>query len=113
MENLDGNAGGVAQFFPKHASRALQHGLKIKNHDILICKAVIPEGCCNLYLSLYEGGVNQREARKCSKEEVDASVASSQSSVVEALLGTRNGAVVSGQKHSSSVTNFLHLFSHQ
>ncbi len=83
------------KFFPKHASRALRHVLKIKNHDIAI-KAVIPAGCQALHLNLHEGGLNRHEACKHLKEEIDASVGSNQGSVVEALLGRHGVMAVSG-----------------
>jgi hypothetical protein len=94
-------------FSPRHASRALQHVLKINKGNIAPCKATIPDRYCKRYLALLDSGKRQIESKKHLNQSIDESVAPQQESAVGNLLKNRGGVVVSGSAlTTSSVSPF-------
>jgi hypothetical protein len=82
-------------FAPRHASRALQHVLKIKGGNIAVCRAAILDKFLKRYQALYDSGRGRIESKKRSSNCMYESVALQQESAVGNLLKKR-GVVVSG-----------------
>ncbi len=81
--------------------------MKIKNGDIALCKATIPDRYCERYLALLDSGKGWIESKKRSNQSIDESVALQQESAVGNLLKKRGGVVVSGSAlTTSSVSPF-------
>jgi hypothetical protein len=95
-------------FAPGHASRALQHVLKIKGGDIPVCKATILEQFLKRYQKLYDSGRGWIDSKKRLSNRMYESVALQQESAVDNLLKKR-GVVVSGSVLSPSSESPFHL----
>ena len=76
-------------FSGKHATRALNHVLKVSKNDVGVCSAAIPD----MYLKRYEALslllLQRSAARKRSREEKNDAVAISQDASVATLLAQR------------------------
>ena len=81
-------------FVPRHASRAMQHLLKIKTGDIAICKAFIPPSYLARYKALYESGQVWMVTKKHASQCIEESVAMQQDVAVGNLL-KKHGIAVS------------------
>jgi hypothetical protein len=93
-------------FAPRHASRALQHVLKIKKGNIAVCKAAFPDRFQKRYQALYDSGKGRMDSKKRSSKCIYESMALQQESAVGNLL-QKCGVMVSGSAFpSSSVSNF-------
>ncbi len=89
-------------FSPRHASRALQHVLKIKKADIAVCKAAIPDRYLARYQALYDSGKGRINSKKPLSKSTGESVASLQESAVGTLMKKRGIAVSDSVGHLSS-----------
>jgi hypothetical protein len=93
-------------FAPRHASRALQHVLKIKKGDIAVHKVAISDRFQKRYWALYDSGKGQMDSKKRLNKYINESKVLQQESAVGNLLQKRGVMVSDSAFSSSSISNF-------
>jgi hypothetical protein len=88
-------------FFPRHATRVLNHLLKISKGDISVCKAAIETAYLKRYRVLYEGNTQRVDNRKRSKALAEDHVTIQQDAAVDQILASNN------KKTSGKVVSYL------
>ncbi len=95
-------------FAPRHALRALQHGLKIKRGNIAVCKAAILDKFQKRYQALFDSGRGRIDSKKRSSKCIYESMALQQESAIGNLL-KKCGVVVMVQSYPLHLKVLFHL----
>lgn len=115
----DNKAGWICKwcnntFFPRHATRVLNHVLKITKGDISVCKAAIQKAYTKRYRALYDINTTRLDSRKRSKVIDNDHVSINQDAGVNEILArkskTRGNIVSYLSSHFFTRTNTFLFF---